>query len=123
MAGVNVKVISHIDEVVKEVGGRCTIALDAVGQTAEADVKILVPVGTPESTGIKGYVGGRLRSSISHEVRDKEVVIGTNVEYAKYVEYRDELNHRTGQAHYLRDGLQNNISKYESIIRDILTRM
>lgn len=112
MAGVDVKVISHIDEVIKEVGGRCTIALDAVGQTAEADVKILVPVDT-----------GRLRSSISHEARDKEVVIGTNVEYAKYVEYRDELNHKTGQAHFLRDGIQDNISKYEDIIRDILTSM
>lgn len=112
MAGMDVKIISHVDEVVKEVGGRCTIALDAVGQTAEADVKILVPVDT-----------GRLRSSISHEAREGQVAVGTNVEYAKYVEFADNKTHKTGQAHFLRDGIQDNISKYEDIIRDILTSM
>lgn len=50
----------------------------------------LCPVGTPESTGKKGYRGGRLRSSITNEIgTDPDglvAVIGTNVEYAPYVE-------------------------------------
>lgn len=116
-------VVSHIDEVVRELGGRCTIALDTVGNTAVSDVKILVPVGTPESTGIKGYHGGRLRSSITHKVDQKKLYVGTNVEYGKYVEFRDDLNHRTGQAHFLRDGITQNLGKYRSIIRDVLTRV
>ncbi len=50
----------------------------------------LCPVGTPESTGKKGYRGGRLRSSITNEIgTDSQglvATIGTNVEYAPYVE-------------------------------------
>lgn len=50
----------------------------------------LAPVGTPESTGKKGYRGGRLHSSIVWELgQDGEglvATVGTNVEYAPYVE-------------------------------------
>jgi HK97 gp10 family phage protein len=31
--------------------------------------------------------GGRLKGSITHEVKDDHVIIGTNVEYAPHVEY------------------------------------
>lgn len=108
----DVKVVSHMDEVLKEVDDRIELALDTVGITAVSDVQILTPVDT-----------GRLRASISHQTSGKGLYIGTNVEYGKYVEYGDKATHKNGQAHFLRDGLQNNISKYESIIRDILTSM
>ena len=51
--------------------------LTAVGMTAERYAKKDTPVDT-----------GRLRNSITYEVRDDEqaVYIGTNVEYAPYVE-------------------------------------
>lgn len=51
--------------------------LTAVGMTAERYAKNDTPVDT-----------GRLRNSITYEVRDDEqaVYIGTNVEYAPYVE-------------------------------------
>tara|TARA_X000000950_G_scaffold284100_1_gene386485 strand:- start:1042 stop:1428 length:387 start_codon:yes stop_codon:yes gene_type:complete len=44
------------------------------------------PVGTPESTGIKGYIGGTLRQSIDSRVKDGgfQGEIFTGVEYAKY---------------------------------------
>ena len=44
------------------------------------------PVGTPESTGIKGYIGGTLRRSIDSRVKDGgfQGEIFTGVEYAKY---------------------------------------
>ena len=48
------------------------------------------PVGTPESTHKPGYIGGRLRSSITWEVvregGDLSAKVGTNVEYAPFVE-------------------------------------
>ena len=43
-------------------------------------------MGTVESTGIKGYRGGTLRNSITHTVDGDTVAIGSNVEYAPYVE-------------------------------------
>jgi phage gpG-like protein len=49
--------------------------LEAIGLTAEGHAKKITPVDT-----------GRLRNSISHAVEDKAVYIGSNVEYAPYVE-------------------------------------
>jgi len=65
-------------------------ALDIIGMKAEKYAKALCPVGTPESTGKKGYRGGTLRNSITYEVDpdsdNPSVTIGSNVEYAPYVE-------------------------------------
>lgn len=60
--------------------------LETIGEKAEGYAKKLCPVGTSESTGIQGYRGGTLRNSITHMVQDKTMSIGSNVEYAPYVE-------------------------------------
>ena len=49
--------------------------LEAIGLTAEGYTKKETPVDT-----------GRLRNSMSHAVQDKAAYIGTNVEYAPYIE-------------------------------------
>ena len=49
--------------------------LEAIGLTAEGHAKKETPVDT-----------GRLRNSISHVTDDEAAYIGTNVEYAPYVE-------------------------------------
>lgn len=41
-------------------------ALEIIGMKMERYSKMLCPVGTPESTGIAGYMGGTLRNSISY---------------------------------------------------------
>lgn len=61
-------------------------ALTKIGMRAEKFAKARCPVGTEKSTGIKGYRGGTLRNSITFEVDMFEVAIGSNVEYAPYVE-------------------------------------
>ena len=60
--------------------------LEMIGLKAEGYAKKLCPVGTVESTGKKGYRGGTLRNSITHTVDEDPVSIGSNVEYAPYVE-------------------------------------
>lgn len=72
-----------------------------IGSKAEKYAKALCPVGTPESVGVhdkngkllyprKGYMGGTLRNSITWEYDDSNdeqtVYVGSNVEYAPYVE-------------------------------------
>lgn len=59
----------------------------AAGLEMESEAKKAAPVGTPESTGIKGYAGGRLRGSIHYRPTDfgYGAEIFTNVEYAGYV--------------------------------------
>ena len=61
-------------------------ALEIIGLKAEGYAKRLCPVGTVESTGKKGYRGGTLRNSITHAVDGDVLSVGSNVEYAPYVE-------------------------------------
>ena len=49
--------------------------LEAIGMTAEGHAKKITPVDT-----------GRLRNSITHTTDSSAAYIGTNVEYAPYVE-------------------------------------
>lgn len=48
----------------------------------------LVPVGTAESTGIEGYVGGALKESLTYivDAAERTVTVGSNLFYALYVE-------------------------------------
>lgn len=47
------------------------------------------PVGTPQSTGIPGYVGGTLKRSIGLDITDGGMTaeVEPSAEYAAYVEY------------------------------------
>lgn len=54
------------------------------------DAKTRAPVGTPESTGIKNYQGGKLRSSIDYERDGLVGFYGSNVHYAIYQEMGTE---------------------------------
>ena len=61
-------------------------ALTAIGSSAETYAKKATPVDT-----------GRLRNSISHAVDGEAVYIGSNVEYAPYV----ELGTSRAKAHHM----------------------
>lgn len=88
-----------------------TRGLEEVGLVAEGAAKRLCPVDT-----------GRLRGSITHQVSvgEEAVYIGTNVEYAPAVEFREDVHHDVGQAHYLRDAANDNAGTYRQIIESAL---
>ena len=75
--GMSIKVVDNSDKVLKATNEQIMAALEAIGLKCEGYAKKLCPVDT-----------GRLRNSITHEARpsEKAVYIGTNVEYAVYVE-------------------------------------
>lgn len=85
---IDVNMTSNNAEIQKQLDVAVLKALTEMGIKAEKFAKALCPVGTVESTGKKGYRGGTLRRSITYEVSKEEGVvrIGTNVEYAPYVE-------------------------------------
>jgi hypothetical protein len=87
------------DAVLAEIESKIQMGLEAVGIEAEDSVASLTPVDT-----------GRLKGSITHVVDDHTVVVGTNVEYAVKQELGN-YQHRTGQAHYMRDGIQKTNAK------------
>lgn len=84
--------------------------LEEMGLVAEGYAKAGCPVDT-----------GSLRNSITH-VRESETTeaIGTNVEYAEYVEFREDVSHKNGHAHFLRDAASEHTAKYAQIMRSAL---
>lgn len=106
--------IDNVDDVKKSASDQIEKALTAIGLEAVARVNALVPVDT-----------GRLRNSITfavvNEDNEKAVYIGTNVEYAAKVEFDEKARHTTGQAHYLRDGISDNLGEYKRILNEVLS--
>lgn len=97
------------DEILRDLEGwAMRVALEEVGLTAERYAKRLCPVDT-----------GRLRNSITHQVyvNDKAVHVGTNVEYAPYVELGTK---RQKAQPYLRPAITNHISEYKEIFNRVL---
>ena len=131
---------SNADEVLRALDVAKRKALEIIGMKAEKYAKARCPVGTPESTGKAGYMGGTLRNSITYQVEDDGVKIGSNVEYAPYVElgtgpffdtppawveYDGERGSGVGTGFvrprpYLRPAIEDHISEYNQIIESEL---
>ena len=101
---------SHVPEALNAEQRAKSRALEIIGGKAESYAKKLCPVDT-----------GRLRNSITHARFDPNTeVVGTNVEYAPYV----ELGHRTssgkhvaGKA-FLRPAAENHTGEYKAILQN-----
>lgn len=127
---------SHVDEVISALNAAKPKILEIIGLKAEKYAKALCPVGTVESTGKKGYRGGTLRNSITHQIDDDTLSVGSNVEYAPYVELGTGPNFTpppewesfdtpkgSGVGHgyvkprpYLRPAIEEHLSEYADII-------
>lgn len=82
----SVRITDNSAEVLAELEREKERALEIIGLKAEGYAKKLCPVGTVESTGIKGYRGGTLRNSITHTVSGDVLSVGSNIPYAAFVE-------------------------------------
>ena len=78
--------------------------LEAIGLTAETYAKKATPVDT-----------GRLRNSISHTVDGEAAYIGSNVEYAPYVELGTS---RTKAHHMLQKAATEHSAEYKRLAED-----
>ena len=77
---------SNVNDILSDLEKGKRNALTAIGATAETYAKKATPVDT-----------GRLRNSISHSVDGEAAYIGSNVEYAPYV----ELGTSRAKAHHM----------------------
>lgn len=79
-------------------------ALEIIGGMAETYAKETVPVDT-----------GRLKNSITHEVEGdgRAVVIGSNVEYAPFVELGTV---KMSARPYLRPAVENHTAEYQNVL-------
>ena len=96
----------NTDEVLAALKKAKKRGLEAIGLAAEGYAKKETPVDT-----------GRLRNSISHATDDEAAYIGTNVEYAPYV----ELGARGRQGvHMLQRAATEHADEYKQIMEDAL---
>lgn len=98
------KFTSHKKEVLEEMQAAIDRSLERIGMRAERHAKVeFVPVDT-----------GRLKNSISHAVSGSKAIIGTNVEYAPYVELG--TSRRSPHA-FLRPAVQFYVDEYVKIVK------
>lgn len=94
----------NTDEVLAALERAKRRGLEAIGLTAEGHAKRITPVDT-----------GRLRNSISHATDDDSAYIGTNVEYAPYV----ETGSPTIKAHHmLQKAATEHTDEYKQLMED-----
>lgn len=94
------------EEFLKALPEQIEQALTAIGLTAESYAKQECPVDT-----------GRLRNSITHAVEGDAVYIGTNVEYAPYVELGTS---RMAARPYLRPAAENHGDEYRALMEQAM---
>ena len=94
----------NTDEVLAALERAKKRGLEAIGLTAEGHAKNETPVDT-----------GRLRNSINHATDDEAAYIGTNVEYAPYVELG--ARGRKG-AHMLQRAATEHTDEYRQLMED-----
>ena len=98
---------NHIDEVLSALQSKKDKILEEWGLIAEAYASDYCPVDT-----------GRLRASITHDRDDDTMYLGTNVEYAPYV----ELGTVNMDAQpFLRPAIENHMEEYQSIAHEELS--
>ena len=114
MAGVDVEVIDHSDEVLKAKDIAIERALTIIGDKCAEYAAMLAPVDT-----------GNLKRSLDKEVRMNEeaVYVGTNVEYATYQEFgTSRMNAANGGKGYLRPAVNSHLSEYKNIAQQELSK-
>jgi len=101
------KMIDNSPLFLEELKRRIPAIMEALGIAGEGNA-------VKEITNMKAVDTGRLRGSISHAVDDHDVYIGTNVEYAPYVELG---TYRMAARPFLKNAASNYGSQYMGIIK------
>ncbi|MBP5182027.1 MAG: HK97 gp10 family phage protein [Lentisphaeria bacterium] len=108
----SVKFTSYASQVIDNIEQKKQVALEIIGGKAETYAKQLCPVDT-----------GNLRNSITHQRAGKDTeAVGTNVEYAPYV----ELGHHTASGKkvpgrpFLRPAAEDHGQEYQEIMKKIM---
>lgn len=105
---VDVTTTSHVDDIKTELADRIPVILEALGLQAEGNA-------VDEITKLGAVDTGRLRGSISHAHDDEAAYVGTNVEYAPYVELG---TYKMAPRPFLRNAVANHTDDYKRIVEE-----
>jgi HK97 gp10 family phage protein len=111
----DIEINDNTDKIKEIAQQQLAVALEAVGLQAEGDVKRTMARYSPKPI----VDTGRLMNSITHSVdeSDNTAVVGTNVEYAPYVEYGTS---KTKAKPFLKPTIQENLPQYKEIFEDYM---
>ena len=134
MAIVSIEMKDNSREVLEALAIQIQVGMKSIGQEAERYAKGNCPVDsgrlrnsiTWTTTGEQGQANtspGEPAQAKDYHVKAKPelgtVYIGTNVDYAPYVEYRS-VKHLSGKAHFLRDAATAHEEHYKELLRSAL---
>ena len=125
-----VEVVSKVDVAIEAEKEAIQRALEAIGIQFMGDAADYCPVDTGRlrasityaTQDAKGTYGSPFKSgdsSISGTVPEATVIVGTNVEYAPYVEYGTS---KSREQSFLRRALQENMDTYAAIFESELSK-
>ena len=119
MINADVTVESHVDEAKEAMDGAIAQALTLIGMQAVNYAKLELKRPKPHADGsIRPNVDtGRLVNSITNIVKDDAAYVGTNVEYAAYVELG---THKSRPYPYLVPAARDHAKEYGEIIEEYL---
>lgn len=102
------QITDNSQQVLSELNSKIPVILDVLAQSAEAN-------GVLEITALGAVDTGNLRDSISHDTDDTTAYVGTNVEYAPYVEMGTV---KMPARPFLRNAVENHKEEYKAIIEN-----
>ena len=105
----DVEVKDHSDEIIAEIKAKMPAVLEMLGQAGENNAKF-------EITALGAIDTGNLRNSISHDDDGIYAYIGTNVEYAPYVEMG--TSKYPEERPFLRNAVVNHLEEYKTLFED-----
>ena len=138
----NIELEDNSEEILRRLAEAKTAILLKIGGKAVDYAQDLAPVGTSKSTGKKGYSGGTLKNSINRRVDGDVLSVGSDVEYAPYVELGTgpnfepppeweefEVPESKGIGHsyvtprpFLRPAIEDHVDEYKQIAIDLLKK-
>lgn len=115
---IDIKIEDNSKDFIKELENRIPVVLEECGLAAERNAKIEVTKSvydTPESPNYSRT--GDLRNRITHATDEKSAYVGTNLEYAPYVEMGTvKMKARP----FIKPAVVNHASEYKQIIESRL---
>lgn len=114
------RVEDNRDEYEQKLERALRVSFKAIGLTMQQNAVIEINKAvydTPETEHYKRT--GNLRSSITHVSDDRSATVGTNVEYAPYVEFGTSRGMK--ERPYIRPAVENHMQEYEDILKQELS--
>lgn len=112
MAKITVKVNSNKEAILQEFKERKRVALEAVGLQGETNAKMHI-------TAVGAVDTGRLRNSLTHATDEDAAYIGTNVEYAPYVELG---TYKMKARPYLEPAVTQHVDEYRELVENFMKK-